>query len=155
MENDQQSLRNRSTPLKFTIEHSQVAINNGMLVYVKPKYSQNGVTNLVKIINVGSATNDNDLDKRLFAVYPGPLVRGSTHKKTVIEFCEERIRLGPVSSIQGRDASLLRSHGNSLTSLNSVTASSMGKTNSFKASYNLLWDLLILLLRQNGVNILV
>lgn len=141
------------TPLKFTNEHGQVSLNNGLMVCVKPKYSQNGVVNLVKIINIGSLAGEFDSDRRLLAVYPGPLVRGVTHKKTVIEFCEERLKMGPFSVVnQTRENSLLRSHANSMTSLCSATQhSSHQPGHQFKASYNLLWNLLILLLRQNGV----
>ena len=136
------------TPFKFTNEHGSVSMSSGLAVCIKPKYSQNGVVNLVKIINLGSLVNEFDADRRLLAVYPGPLVRGVTHKKTVIEFCEERLRLGPVVAAT-RENSLLRSHANSMTSLSSVTQHS--DQQQFKASYNLLWNLLILLLRQNGV----
>lgn len=142
------------TPFKYTNEHGQVSLTNGLVVCIKPKYSQSGVINLVKIINVGSMVSEFDVDKRLLAVYPGPLVRGVTHKKTVIEFCEERLKNGPfVPVVHTRENSLLRSHANSMTSLCSVTQhSGQQKDQPFKASYNLLWNLLILLLRQNGVN---
>lgn len=146
------------TPFKYTNEHGQVSLSNGLMVCVKPKYSQNGVVvNRVKIINVGAFASEYDADRRLLAVYPGPLVRGVTHKKTVIEFCEERLKWGPSThggSVAGqREQSLLRSHANSMTSLCSVTQHSgqQHPGQQFKASYNLLWNLLILLLRQNGV----
>lgn len=61
-----------------------------------------------------------DRNRRLYQSYPGPLVRGVSHKKTVIEFCEERMKQN--------------SHVES----------------SLRASYNLLWSYLILMLRQNG-----
>lgn len=141
------------TPFKYTNDHGQVSLSNGLMVCVKPKYSQHGVTNLVKIINIGSLAGEYDPDRRLLAVYPGPLVRGVTHKKTVIEFCEDRLKIGPFSA-NTRENSLLRSHANSMTSLCSVTQHSgqqQSPAQQFKSSYNLLWNLLILLLRQNGV----
>lgn len=149
------------TPFKFTNEHGQVSLSNGLVVCIKPKYSQSGVVNLVKILNVASLANEHDPERRLLASYPGPLVRGVTHKKTVIEFCEERLKVGPfsaVASLGTRENSLLRSHANSMTSLCSIMQPSNGQQqqqqgqHQFKASYHLLWNLLILLLRQNGVS---
>lgn len=82
----------------------------------------------------------NDSTRKLFNIYPGPLTRGTTHKKTVIEFCEEQIRLGPLTSV-------VKSRGNSVSSIYSS-----GQP-VHRASYTLMWNLLILLLRQNGVSI--
>lgn len=80
----------------------------------------------------------NDATKRLYQLYPGPLLRGPTHKKQVIEFCQEQIRLGPSGG-----SSSLRSVSNSIASLQSLDQ-------PIKTSYTLMWNLLILLLRQNG-----
>lgn len=128
-----------------------MSIGNGLLVCIKPKYTQNGVINRVKILNVGSMVGEQDVDKRLFAIYPGPLVRGVTHKKTVIEFCEERLRTGLMT---GPNEVVNKSRANSVTSLCSTVPNSNNtvQSNQFKSSYNLLWNLLILLLRQNGVS---
>lgn len=154
---------NRLTPHKYTNEHSRVSFSNGQLVCIKPKYTQNGIVHLIRVLDVGSLVTDNDVDKRLLAAYPGPLVRGVTHKKTVIEFCEERLKQGPLVfgglAQPNRENRSTRSHANSMTSLCSVTQhsgsgqmSSSNQPQPFKASYNLLWNLLILLLRQNGVS---
>ncbi|XP_059619844.1 protein transport protein Sec16A isoform X2 [Phlebotomus argentipes] len=124
----------RLTPKKFTNEHTSASLSAaGLLVCIKPRYTASGVSNLVKILNVGA----NDTTRKLFQAYPGPLVRGTTHKKTVIEFCEDQIRLGPPSDI-------LRSRGNSMSSLCSQQSAN-------RSSFTLLWNLLILLLRQNGM----
>lgn len=61
-----------------------------------------------------------DKSRKLYQSYPGPLVRGVSHKKTVIEFCEDKLR---------QDQSMIVSQ---------------------RASYSLLWNYLILMLRQNG-----
>ena len=61
-----------------------------------------------------------DKIRKLYQSYPGPLVRGVSHKKTVIEFCEEKLK---------QDQAVI------------VTQ---------RASYSLLWSYLILMLRQNG-----
>lgn len=79
----------------------------------------------------------NDATRKLYQMYPGPLVRGITHKKTIIEFCEDQIRLGPSLSTKAKS--------NSMSSLYSS-----GLAN--RSSYTLMWNLLILLLRQNGVS---
>jgi hypothetical protein len=134
----QLSASQRLTPCKFVNDHSLVSISNNLMVCLKPNryFNSNESTSIVKIVNIGV----NDSAKRLFQIFPGPLVRGTTHKKTVIEFCEEQIRLGPLSTV-------VRSRGNSVSSLLSG-----GNTN--KPSFVLMWNLLILLLRQNGVNLL-
>ncbi|XP_055695020.1 uncharacterized protein LOC129796912 isoform X2 [Lutzomyia longipalpis] len=124
----------RLTPKKFTNEHTNASLSAaGLLVCIKPRYTASGVSNVVKILNLGT----NDATRKLFHAYPGPLVRGITHKKTVIEFCEDQIRLGPPSDT-------LRSRGNSMSSLCSQQSAN-------RASFTLLWNLLILLLRQNGM----
>ncbi|XP_055840570.1 uncharacterized protein LOC129908228 isoform X2 [Episyrphus balteatus] len=123
----------RLTPHKFTIDHPIVSLGPGLMVTVKPNYSQSGITNVVKIFRMGC----NDATNKLFQSFPGPLIRGLTHKKTIIEFCEDQIRLGPHSAINP-------SRQNSTNSLSVV-----GQPN--KPSFTLMWNLLILLLRQNGM----
>lgn len=76
--------------------------------------SSNG--GIVKIENIPVF----DKTRRVLQSYPGPLVRGVSHKKTVIEFCEEKMK---------QDQSIVASQ---------------------RASYSLLWSYLILMLRQNG-----
>lgn len=71
-------------------------------------------------------------------MYPGPLTPVS-HTKQVIDYCLEQIRLGPNIL-----SSNVRSTNNSMSSLHSVDQSS-------RASHALLWNFLILLLRQRGV----
>lgn len=107
------------------------------MVCIKPtRYlSQNSSGSILKILTLGA----NDSTRRLFAAFPGPLIRGVTHKKTVIEFCQDQIRYGPPSNV-------VRSRGNSVSSIHSA----MGQAN--KSSFVLMWNLLILLLRQNGVS---
>lgn len=61
-----------------------------------------------------------DKPRKLYQSYPGPLVRGVSHKKTVIEFCEDKLK---------QDQAAVASH---------------------RASHSLLWSYLILMLRQNG-----
>lgn len=63
----------------------------------------------------------NDEEYKELSQFPGPLVKGVTHKKTIIEYCENKIRDAGESGI--------------------------GDTES----YILMWELLILLIRQNGV----
>lgn len=127
----------RLTPYKFSNDHAVLSLVSGVLVCVKPKYSHsNGLQNIVKLVNI----SPNDSTKKLFQAFPGPLVKGITHKKTVIEYCEERIKHGPTSSKHRS----YQSSSNSLQSLSSSQAST-------QSSYVLLWNLLILLLRQNGV----
>ncbi|XP_039962516.1 uncharacterized protein LOC120776097 isoform X3 [Bactrocera tryoni] len=120
----------RLTPRKFVNEHSIVSLSAGILVTVKPKYTSHGaISNIVKLQRLGA----NDATRQLFQTYPGPLVRGLTHKKTIIEFCEEQIRLGPMET--------------------TIYAKQLVSNNieKYRGSYTLMWNLLILLLRQNGM----
>jgi len=120
----------RLTPCKFNREHTVVSFTSGVLIASKPKYSSHGhLTNIVRFLRL----NLNDSSRQLYQSFPGPLVRGLTHKKTIIEFCEERIRLGPSNT--------------------TIFAKQLIPTNveKYQASYTLIWNLLILLLRQNGV----
>lgn len=80
----------------------------------------------------------NNHTKRLYQTFPGPL-SPETHTKQVIEFCIEQIRNGPnVPSLNSRSTS------NSMSSLQSVDQPS-------RASFSLLWNFLILLLRHRGL----
>jgi COPII coat assembly protein SEC16 len=101
----------RLTPRKFQSIHSFVRLCNGLITTVD---SQNGY--MVKIENIPVF----DKTRRLYQSYPGPLVRGVSHKKTVIEFCEDKLK---------QDQQIVSSQ---------------------RASYSLLWSYLILMLRQNG-----
>lgn len=83
--------------------------------------SNNGVLNLIKIENIQLS----DRLRNIYHSYPGPLVKGTSHKKTIIEFCEEQLKQEMLS-----DGEMVE------------------KTN--KSSYALLWNYLILVLRQNG-----
>lgn len=101
----------RSTPKKFQSLHNFVTLSNGLMTTID---SSNGGT--VKIENIPIF----DKTRRVFQSFPGPLVRGVSHKKTVIEFCEEKMKQDQTIAV------------------------------SLRASYSLLWSYLILMLRQNG-----
>lgn len=77
------------------------------------------------------------MTRRLYQNFPGPLTP-ATHTKQVIDFCLDQLRLGP-TNITGS-----RSTSNSISSLQSVDQPN-------RASFSLLWNFLILLLRQRGV----
>ncbi|XP_053671381.1 uncharacterized protein LOC128721633 [Anopheles nili] len=127
----------RLTPRKFPEIHPIVNVSAGLLISTKNRLTMNGMADTVKIYSLGL----NDASRKLFQTYPGPLVKGITHKKSVIEFCEEQLRLGPP---YGGALALIKSRGNSVNSLHS---SSQGANRS---SFALLWNYIILLLRQNG-----
>lgn len=134
----------RLTPCKFLNEHTLIHFTSGILVTLKPKYTtgggggvasnnNNNIVNIVKLMNI----QPKDETRKLFQTYPGPLIRGLSHKKTIIEFCEEQILQGP-------------------NNIESTTIYSKQLINpnaeKYRGSYTLLWQLLILLLRQNGVS---
>lgn len=79
----------------------------------------------------------NNAVRRLYQNFPGPLTP-ATHTKQVIDFCLDQLRSGP-AGLGG-----LRSTSNSLSSLHSIEQPG-------RASFSLLWNFLILLLRQRGV----
>lgn len=70
-------------------------------------------------------------------MFPGPL-SPTTHTKQVIDFCLEQIQNGPMGN--GFNS---RSTSNSMCSLQSIE-------NTNRSSFTLLWNFLILLLRQRG-----
>jgi hypothetical protein len=105
----------RMTPKKFQCPHGLVKLANGLMITIDTQnYDDNYA---VKIMNMPIV----DHTRRLLQSYPGPLIRGVSHKKTVIEFCEDKLK-----------------HVNLSVDV------------AYRASYALLWSYLILMLRQNG-----
>ncbi|XP_053660857.1 uncharacterized protein LOC128709857 [Anopheles marshallii] len=129
----------RLTPRKFPEIHPIVSVSAGLLISTKNRLTMNGMADTVKIYSLGY----NDASRKLFQTYPGPLVKGVTHKKSVIEFCEEQLRQGPPYS---GALALIKSRGNSINSLHSSSLAAGVNRSSFA----LLWNYIILLLRQNG-----
>uniref|UniRef100_A0A182YEA9 Sec16 Sec23-binding domain-containing protein n=1 Tax=Anopheles stephensi TaxID=30069 RepID=A0A182YEA9_ANOST len=129
----------RLTPRKFPEIHPIVSVSAGLLISTKNRLTMNGMADTVKIYSLGYS----DASRKLFQTYPGPLVKGVTHKKSVIEFCEEQLRQGPP---YGGALALMKSRGNSINSLHSSSLAAGVKGSSF----SLLWNYIILLLRQNG-----
>lgn len=109
----------RLTPAKFSTAHIKASISSGYLVNIPPHYPLDGQPATIEILNIQKLLQDNEEVQELMQ-FPGPLVKGFTHKKTVIDYCENKIR---------------RANG----SMQDVE------------SYVLMWELLILLLRQNGM----
>ena len=107
------------TPAKFATAHMRVSLKAGNVVQVLPNYPLDGQCATVEVARIESLIYSDDELLEL-KDYPGPLVKGVTHKKTVIEYCENKLRNVPKS---------------------------VGDIDS----YILMWELLILLLRQNGV----
>ncbi|XP_049295105.1 uncharacterized protein LOC125770010 isoform X2 [Anopheles funestus] len=129
----------RLTPRKFPEIHPIVSVSAGLLISTKNRLTMNGMADTVKIYSLGY----HDASRKLFQTYPGPLVKGVTHKKSVIEFCEEQLRQGPPYS---GALALIKSRGNSINSLHSSSLAAGVNRSSFA----LLWNYIILLLRQNG-----
>ncbi|XP_049540150.1 uncharacterized protein LOC125954146 isoform X2 [Anopheles darlingi] len=129
----------RLTPRKFPEIHPIVSLSAGLLISTKNRLTMNGMADTVKIFSLGYG----DASKKLFHTYPGPLVKGVTHKKSVIEFCEDQLRQGPPYS---GALALIKSRGNSINSLHSSSLAAGAN----RGSFTLLWNYIILLLRQNG-----
>lgn len=114
----------RLTPAKFATAHVKLSIQSGLMVRIPPHYPLDGQTASVDLGTVQALLHSSDEYKEL-ANFPGPLIRGITHKKTIIEYCENKIK----------------------------QASCLNITDC--QSYILMWELLILLIRQNGVSAFV
>lgn len=146
----------RLTPFKYTSIHCPVSFDQGLLICAKQKYLPNNeVINNVNVHKFSKPSalqanviilnsqfirfeiGQNNGTRRLYQMFPGPLTP-ATHTKQVIDFCLEQIRTGP-NSIGNP-----HSDSNSLSSLQSIDQSN-------RASFALLWNFLILLLRQRGV----
>lgn len=112
----------RLTPAKFSTAHIKASITSGHLVKIFPNYPLDGQKATIEIGNLHELLSNDDEYKELVE-FPGPLVKGVTHKKTIIEYCESKIR----NAVCNREISDVD-------------------------SYVLMWELLILLLRQNGVS---
>ena len=116
-----QVLPQRLTPLMFTRPHVCARISaQGLLVKVESNNPRDGQTATVELHNIASLMRDTR-DSQELASFPGPLRPGETHKNDVIKFCEKKI-----SSVASRHDI------------------------ADKESYVLLWEMLVLLLRQKG-----
>uniref|UniRef100_T1J191 Protein transport protein sec16 n=1 Tax=Strigamia maritima TaxID=126957 RepID=T1J191_STRMM len=105
----------RLTPAKFMRPHIKVQLTaNGHLVKVLANSPNDGQPASVEI-------NSNNAELEELKKFPGPLVKGETHKNDIIQFCNEKIKSAK------KDMEL-----------------------TDKSSYILIWELLILLVRQNG-----
>jgi hypothetical protein len=111
----------RLTPAKFATAHVKASISSGKLVKILPNYPLDGQAGTVELCNLESLLH-NDEDYQELKRFPGPLIKGTTHKKTIIEYCKNKIR----------DATDDLDLGD-------------------RDSYVLMWELLILLIRQNGM----
>ncbi|XP_044262205.1 protein transport protein Sec16A isoform X2 [Tribolium madens] len=110
----------RLTPAKFATAHIKASINCGKMVKILPHYPLDGQASTVELCSLENFLY-NDEDYQELKRFPGPLAKGTTHKKTIIEYCENKIKNAVFNHI------------------------------SDKESYILMWELLILLIRQNGM----
>ncbi|XP_032524080.2 uncharacterized protein LOC116775225 isoform X2 [Danaus plexippus] len=108
----------RMTPLKFSTAHVKCSVGARSLAVSRGRDPR------VQLLPLTALTRDPLRDH--MDGYPGPLVRGVTHKKSVVEYCERRAREAGAGAGEG-----------------AAVGDSTGAV--------LLWDLLALLLRQNGV----
>ncbi|XP_071445140.1 uncharacterized protein Sec16 isoform X2 [Hetaerina americana] len=111
----------RLTPAKFPTAHIKASLTtHGSLVLLKPNYLLDGPSSTVEFLSLKELLKDDPVMAEL-EDFPGPLMRGTTHKNSVIQFCNSKIN----------------------TALNDPGIHD-------RDSYILLWKLLILLLKQNG-----
>ncbi|CAK1599259.1 unnamed protein product [Parnassius mnemosyne] len=110
----------RMTPFKFSTAHIKGSISARHVVVVPAGWPADGRPAAVRLLPLHAAAQHDPALQHLLA-YPGPLARGVTHKKSVIDYCTSRI-----------------SNAGKLCALDPL-------------GYVLVWELLALLLRQNGV----
>ncbi|XP_046404582.1 LOW QUALITY PROTEIN: uncharacterized protein LOC124169839 [Ischnura elegans] len=111
----------RLTPAKFPTAHIKATLtNHGSLLLLKPNYLLDGPSSTVEFLSLKELLKNDPVMAEL-EDFPGPLIRGTTHKNSVIQFCNSKINAAMSDpGIHDRD------------------------------SYILLWKLLVLLLKQNG-----
>ncbi|KAH8415370.1 hypothetical protein KR222_005531 [Zaprionus bogoriensis] len=123
----------RRTPPLYNRPHLVASYSMSLLLRVRPKYVGRGrLRNDVEV----SAPRIKDATSSLLRAYPGPLQGRNLHKDKIISFCKEQIRLGPARAC---------------TVLYATQKKPQGSVDKYRASHALMWHLLILLLRQNGV----
>ncbi|XP_077272641.1 endoplasmic reticulum export factor secretory 16 isoform X2 [Temnothorax americanus] len=110
----------RLTPTKYSSSHAYGCFSIGSLVHVHPSYPADGERAKVDIFRVDHLLAHDPIARDL-RLYPGPLINGVTHKKTIIEYCENKIKKA-VANEEIID----------------------------RASYILLYELMIMLIQQNG-----
>ncbi|KAG7208272.1 hypothetical protein KM043_014515 [Ampulex compressa] len=110
----------RVTPTLFSTSHTYGCFSIGSLVHVLPSYPADGERAKVDIFRVDNLLSHDTLTRDLRA-YPGPLIKGVTHKKTIIEYCENKIKKAAANEEM-----------------------------IDRASYILLYELMIMLIQQNG-----
>ncbi|XP_066585949.1 uncharacterized protein [Prorops nasuta] len=112
----------RMTPTKFSTSHAFGCFSIGSLLHVHPSYPADGERAKVDIFRIDTLLGNDSIAKELRA-YPGPLIKqvGVTHKKTIIEYCENKIKKAALNE--------------------EITE---------RASYILLYELMIMLIQQNG-----
>ncbi|XP_053601956.1 protein transport protein Sec16A isoform X3 [Plodia interpunctella] len=110
----------RMTPFKYSTAHIKGSISSRNVVVVRPSYPVDGRAATVHVLALSAALR-RDPRRAELAAYPGVLLKGVTHKKSVIEYCMAKAR------------------------------SAYNDDRRDRIGYILLWELLALLLRQNGV----
>ncbi|GBM11819.1 Protein transport protein Sec16A [Araneus ventricosus] len=111
----------RLTPVKFSYAHPIARFSpGGLLITGIPCQASTMPAMPIRIQTMQALREDEESFQEL-KNHQGPLIRGLTHKNDVIEFCNQKIK--------------------SIKSLEDIVD---------RDSYILLWELMVLLLRQNG-----
>ncbi|XP_058802718.1 uncharacterized protein LOC131670805 isoform X2 [Phymastichus coffea] len=117
---DQTTASSRMTPTKFSTAHTKGTFSIGALIHVHPSYPTDGERARIDLLKIDELFHQDSTFRELRS-YPGPLIKGVTHKKTIIEYCENKIKKAPLNE------------------------------EIFEvSSYVLLYELMIMLIQQNG-----
>ncbi|XP_078325868.1 uncharacterized protein LOC111124202 isoform X11 [Crassostrea virginica] len=118
---EQEVTPSRMTPVKHSIPHTSIRFGpGGHLVKVIPNRPAEGQPAIVEIHDLNEMLQDNPETEEL-KNFPGPLVRGDTHKNDVLRYCQMRAK-ACAENVQLTD----------------------------RDSAELLWRFLELLIKQNG-----
>lgn len=112
----------RLTPVKFSSPHVRASFNpSGQLIILPPNSIAEGQAAAVEMCDFQGIFSDDPIVQELNN-FPSPLIRGETHKNDVIQYCLQKIRKAKEDqNLPDRDSCVL------------------------------IWELLVLLIRQNGV----
>ncbi|XP_033732469.1 LOW QUALITY PROTEIN: uncharacterized protein LOC117321945 [Pecten maximus] len=111
----------RITPKKYTIPHMRVCFGpGGQMVKVLPNNPKYGQPATVEIHEVDELLQEN-METEELKSFPGPVIRGDTHKNDVLSFCQRKARA-------------------CAENINMID----------RESAELIWKLLELLIKQNG-----
>ncbi|KAJ8680007.1 hypothetical protein QAD02_015794 [Eretmocerus hayati] len=94
LDDQQTTMSSRLTPTKFSTAHAKGSLSVGVLLHVHPSYPADGERAKIDILKMNQLLIS-DVTYRELRSYPGPLIKGVTHKKMIIDYCKDKIEKAP------------------------------------------------------------